>query len=231
MLTHNKIVLSIALMLFAQMSFSKTATFSWDDELCTFKGQYDDRKVSATQLQNTAELLRSGAPLFGEKSFNETQLDEKLASFVARMQNKNAFVQQPAFDVLRTQYQAQAEFWHELEITKRRVTESQDYASLAQFRPQQTRACLPIVQVLSNPKGQLERANAIISKDCYATNADPAQCTERQMRNPIATLLNYSWHNCANNAQPTITHIQREKAHKAFRAQFHRIKKQSCDEP
>jgi hypothetical protein len=117
-----------------------------------------------------------------------------------------------------------------LHSTERRVTESQDYASLAQFRPQQTQACLPIVQALSNPDAHDARAK-IITDDCNRTNANPAQCTSRQMTNPTATLLHYSWHNCANSVQPSMSDLQREKAHKAFRAQFSRIKKTYCEEP
>ena len=224
-----KVALCLTLLACAQMGFAKTSVFTWDNELCTFKGQYDDQKINATQLKNTAELLRLNVPFFDDKTLSQKQHDAELASVVARLQNSNAFIQNPAFDLLRTQYQEQAKFWHELAATKHRVTESQDYATLAQFRPQHTQACLPIVRALSNRDTQTEQARIIFTQECK-DNANPAQCLASQMQNTPFNLLNHSWHNCANNTQPTISDAQLEKAHKVFRAQFNRIK-QSCDEP
>lgn len=224
-----KIVLCLALLACAQMGFAKPAVFTWENELCTFKGQYDNQKVSAAQLKNTAELLSLSVPFFDDKSVSQQQHDADLTSFVTRMQNNNAFIQNTAFDMLRSQYQKQAEFWHELHTIKRRVTESQDYAALAQFRPQQTQTCLPIVQALSNRDIQTEQARVIFTQECK-DNANPAQCLTSQMQKLPLSLLNHSWHNCANDTQPTISDAQHEKARKTFRAQFSRIK-QTCDEP
>ena len=210
-------------------SLAKPAIFSWNDETCTYTGQYDTSKVSATQLKNTAHLLQSRAPMF-DKQDSAAKNAGVLAAFLVLTQDNTRYIQHPAIDVLRQRQQAQAQFWHDLTAIEQRVSESHDYAVLAQFHPEKTQACLPIVQALSRLDDQTALIKEVFTKDC-SDNADPARCVASQMKSPKSALLNYSWHNCANNAQPEIGNTQLRNANTVFLAQFKNIKRKDCEEP
>ena len=212
----------------SNVSFAQAETFSWEDEVCAYKGQFDTKKVSTDQLKQPARLIHSGAPLFSI-SASEAENDNKLTSFVDWVQNDAHFVVHPAIVLLRQKQQEQAQFWYDLTRMEQGVVQSQDYAALVQFRPERTQACVPIVQALSNSSEQATLAHSIFSKECN-DNGNPKQCVTSQMAKLPLSLLNYSWHNCANRTQPEISDKQLNQALKALRAQLTSIK-QTCDEP
>lgn len=209
---------------------AKPSIFRWSDEVCLISGQYNPQKITATQLLKTSRLLQNHAPLFNESSHSQSQDDEELAVYLGTLSINDDYVSHPSIDVLRQKQKEQAQFWYDLTKIKRQVRESHDYAALAQFYPSRTQACLPIVYALSNTSEQLARARVIFTQECKS-NADPKQCITRQMANPSSSLLNYSWHNCANSAQPEISSRQQSNANKAFLAQLTHIKRTECEEP
>lgn len=209
---------------------AKPSSFTWSDDACLMTGQFDPQKINATQLLNTSRVLQNNAPLFNDLSRSQNQDDEELAVYLSTLSINDDYVSHPSIDVLRQKQKEQAQFWYDLTKIKRRVSESHDYAALAQFYPSRTQACLPIVYALSNTSEQLARARVIFTQECKS-NADPKQCITRQMASLPSSLLNYSWHNCANNAQPEISNRQLSNANKAFLAQLTNIKRSECEEP
>lgn len=52
-------LLLIALAIFStSLTTAKTASFTWQDELCEFKGQYNNQKYSEQQLKDTLSMLQ-----------------------------------------------------------------------------------------------------------------------------------------------------------------------------
>lgn len=68
----QRILLSLFTVFIPSISDAKTATFSWQNELCEYKGVYDTNKFTVNQLNDTIKMMQSR---------HSTQLNSKSYAF------------------------------------------------------------------------------------------------------------------------------------------------------
>lgn len=210
----KKFILSIALLLSGSLN---AQSIQIEDEVCRYQGQFDDKKYSAQQFQDTMEMILRHNPLLHDIDHRNSvhEIKQAYEQHINTLNNLK-LLPHPVFATARKQMQAQSEFFRDLALVESRAIHEQNPKILLTFQPQLT-SC----QTLANKV----TPEALAAAKHYA----------------VADRISHLsvWHNCVNHAaQPEVAlHTDdaqngNESARKAYFSFFMGKPKQvHCDEP
>ena len=204
-------------------ALAKTQVFKWESELCRASASYDDRKVTAAQLDATLKLNADHLISIYDEKNTQAQDDAEHRRNQAILQDPRNFIAHPVIETVRQRMIARDQFFYDLQRIKRDAAHKNDYAILNQFAPSQRPQCQNIVQILQSPPSAEKTAKALqLLKASCRDNADPSDCVARSQRawaqseaKMTRELLHYHWHNCVNRQQPDLSEKEQKAADKA----------------
>lgn len=239
-----KIAFSFLLFL-SLTSTAQTRTFTWQDELCTYRGTFDAKAATLGQLRNTLKLA-SGSN-FNLLEFNSTAwkfadiAKLEIAGFDATYKRKTAelralqIVPVKYFEDLRQAKLREMEAVHRLNRT----------TMLAYREPK------ALLEYTDAPLCTTKYANPLIAggdelldvwrrvnEDSRINNADPERLRriyEQQLKSSdrikfaLIEVMNFGWSNCANALIPYIEYDGTPE--REFKKLFRSVRKIRCDEP
>lgn len=194
-------------------ALAKTQVFKWESELCRASASYDDRKVTAAQLDATLKLNADHLISIYDEKNTQAQDDAEHRRNQAILQDPRNFIAHPVIETVRQRMIARDQFFYDLQRIKRDAAHKNDYAILNQFAPSQRPQCQNIVQILQGSPSAEKTARALtLLKASCRDNADPSDCVARSQRawaqseaKMTQELLHYHWHNCVNRQQPDLS--------------------------
>lgn len=239
-------ILTLSLILFASLTVTaQMKTFTWQDELCTYRGTYDAKTVTLARLKNTLKLTTGDA--YNLHQFNTVawQYSEiaklDVAAFDALYKRQSAELK--ALDIVRTQYfdDLRAAKLREMDFVYRlnRTTMLAYKDPKALLGYSEAPLC---TTKFANPliAGGDELLNAwrMVNEDSRKNNSDPERLRrsyEQQLKSPdkmnfaLIEVMNFGWSNCANALIPYVEYDGTPE--KEFKKLFKSVKKVRCDEP
>jgi hypothetical protein len=225
---------------------AQTRTFTFQDELCTYRGTYDAKSYSAAQLLNTYKLVEGHS--YNLLEYNSTAFEYAdiakldVAGFDALYKRKTSELR--SLQIVPVKYFEELRQAHlrEMELVYRHnravMLGYKDPKALLEF----TEAPRECVTQWANPLiaggDELVDAWRRVNEEARTKNLDPERLRrrfEQQMRSPdkmkfaYLEVMNFGWSNCANDAVP---YVERDGTQLAqFKKLFKTVRTLRCDEP
>lgn len=219
------------------------ASFTWNDEVCEYKGNYNPRKYAPDLIKNTYELwsVFSGLSLDNTSVYKQSDLAKlNLTALTNEYTEKKAHLEKlkiidaPFWNTLKKQLQQQLE--DEYELKKLNIQAFDDPAVLLNNRF--SRSCERFVTALnSTDTSVLLTTWKSFAEELKAKNGSPEAFMARfyekynspeKLVHAKIDLITFGWGNCANEIAFHITNDG--KAGEEFKKMFSNIKFE-CDEP
>jgi hypothetical protein len=240
-----KLITVLFLMVAALGVSAQNRMFRWQDELCTYSGTYDPRKVSLAKIRNTEKLVRPGSYSLSTRAFvfkpehlatgiNVNALDAEYRRLSAELKSLDV-VDVPYWQDMKRRKLKEMEQVYKLERTNMlgytNPSVLLDYPGAEECK---TKFARP----LAAGGDDLLRAWRTVNESSRENNADPERMRrefERQMASPdrmkfaLVEVMGFGWGNCAN---ALIDYVDYDGTpDREFKKLFTRVRTISCDEP
>ena len=234
----------LVVILSAVCAAAQTRAFRWSDEVCEYEGTYDERKVTAQQLQNTGDLLLTPGPNFAVNSavFNIediakldiAKLDAEYATGSTALR-KADIINKPYWQSLRAKRQNILEQTYRLARVEMLAFQDPTALRLYNDAPAcSTRFADPLIA----GGDSLLAAWSEVNLESRKRNGDPDRVrriyeenltSSDRLRFAFIEVMTFGFHNCANQLIEYVP-IDGSQAEE-FKKLFKRVKTISCDEP
>lgn len=213
-------------------AFAQTKTWTFDDELCTYKGYYDSKKYTEQQLADTYNLFRTSHYVHDRGTFDE--LTARYDSVITSIENlqivQTSYFQRLKKDVLRYLQETYA-----LKKVQKKAKEEREYLITAVTEGTPARK---YAEALHSGGDDLLAAYEQVIKEQMKNNSTPEylwhnyETTMRRadrLDRAFDYVLVYGWWNSANDL---VHHINYDGTQmEQFQKLFAKVDTLDCDEP
>lgn len=241
-----KQLLTLLLLSTAFSAAAQTKIYKWDDELCSYQGTYDSKKITAAQLKNCQRLVLlyefniTSSPMvfkpeditaglhpeelekeFAEKNTALKLLDLPKTPFWQGYKTAMLKEQQQRYDFYRMAYKAYV-----------------NAGELRQFQPKNEKARYYAAALVAGGDSLL-KAWDVLQKELAKTNGDPARL-QREYKERLASsekmdyafvdVMTFGWFNSANDDIETADKKYGQLTGKEWNKLFLKSRTLHCDE-